>query len=490
MDTPRPMPAQTGDGLPAQPPSFPTPEQIVKALDRTVFGQRAAKRALALAVYKHYLGVAQSSGEGQTPAFGQQHVLLVGPTGSGKSHLVRELARFLGVPVAFCPATRLVETGYVGEQVESVVRALLHVAGGDRARAARGIIVLDEIDKIRAVSTDTRDVSGRGVQNSLLTLLDGVRVPIQREDQSKTIDTSGMLFIATGAFVGLDEIARHRDGSPSRLGFGAVDGGAERTGEVLHEATTADFVDFGLIPELMGRLRHICRLEKLSSEQLVGLALEAENSALRRLQESFAAHGVRLEFSRKALQRIAERAFALDTGSRGLDRVLAEVVAEVEWRVMSDRLVGRRVTFDVDRHHDIRARIRKIDGAPSPSAPELRQRVASAVPPRPAATQQITDTRGWSDAAILAKVGALRPLLEIQAADLVARGWWMMVEREYQPRPALLLRLIEELAMRGMKLAEFHAAVGQSGTSNLQANLHFADYLRLKREEERGGKTG
>lgn len=462
-----------------QAPTFPTPREIVAALDRTVFGQDEPKRILALAVYKHYVGLAADQADGRTPAFGRQHVLLEGPTGSGKSHLVRELARFLGVPVAFCPATRLVETGYVGEPVESVVRALLTASDNDVARAERGIIVLDELDKIRVADMHVRDVSGRGVQNGLLALLDGVRVPVQRDNQKQMVDTSGILFIGTGAFVGLDDIARKRIGATDRLGF-AIEATDATAAETAIPHTTADFVAFGLIPELMGRFRHLARLQPLAVDDLARLAETVEDSALRKAERSFAAHGVQLQISRGALRELARRAVALDTGARALDRVLADALRDVEWRVLTGSLHDCCVRLDLAAVLGGEPKVTRQLAAPAVDPVALRQRAAMVAVAKASSAPRISDVRGWTDARIAQRIAELRPVIRSDEALPEARLWWAMFERENVQRLALVLRVVEELAVRGMSLDEFHQAVQASGTTNIQANLHFADYLRAK----------
>ena len=467
---------------------FPTPAQIVAALDRTVFGQAAAKRTLALAVYKHYVGLASNESDSLPPAFGHQHVLMIGPTGSGKTHLVRELARFVSAPVAFCPATRLVETGYVGEQVESVVRSLLAVAGGDTSRAARGIIVLDEIDKVRCAGGSGRDVSGQGVQNGLLTLLDGVRVPVQRDDQSSTIDTSGILFLAAGAFVGLDEIVARRSGATDLLGF-AVRG---RVPTIAAGCTTEDLIEYGLIPEFVGRFRHVCRLEGLDVGDLARLVVEVEGSAMRRTQDFLAAHGAQLEFTRPALHALAIRAAELGTGARALERVVAEVIEPIEWRLLAREARACRVVVGVAAVRDPKlARLLPLRTRHHASVDRLRERAQALAPPTDAPIREFTNTRGWPAGRIRDRIAVARERICYPSATTPARDWWDSFERNCQQRLSLILRLMEELVVRKSSVEEFFAAYGESKTESVQANLHYLDYLRLKREqEEREKKAG
>lgn len=469
--------------MPAAIPVFPSPAEIVAQLDRRVFGQEEAKRVLARAAYKHYVGLAASDGERPAPAFGPQHVLLVGPTGSGKSHLIRELARALDVPVAFTPATRLVETGYVGEQVESAVRALIAAAGGDLARASRGIVVLDEVDKIRAIDMGTRDVSGRGVQNSLLALLDGVRVPVAREDQNRTVDTSSMLFLATGAFVELDAIAMRRSGKVARLGFGSEAGEDGATPDARADYTTEDFVSFGLIPEFIGRFRHVCHLDALSVDELARLATEVEDSALRRTQDCLARHGVQLEVTKGALREIARRALKLDTGARALDRVIAEALAPLEWQALGGSLRGRRVVVDLERLlAGGRWREHPLRGEADGDVLELRRRARQLMPVKPPTPSQISDTKGWPRARLEQRLAELRPALEIERATLQARIFWSNFERENVARLDAVVRLAEELAMRRCTLNEFFEAFKSAGTTHMQASLCYLDYLRFKQQ--------
>ena len=465
--------------------AFPTPAQIVAALDRTVFGQAAAKRTLALAVYKHYVGLASNEVDSLPPAFGHQHVLMIGPTGSGKTHLVRELARFVSAPVAFCPATRLVETGYVGEQVESVVRSLLAVAGGDASRAARGIIVLDEIDKIRRAGGSGRDVSGQGVQNGLLTLLDGVRVPVHRDDQSSTIDTSGILFLAAGAFVGLDEIVARRAGATDLLGFSA----RGRVPAVAAPCTTEDLIEYGLIPEFVGRFRHVCRLDGLEVGDLARLVVEVEGSAMRRTQDFLAAHGAHLEFTRPALHALAKRAAELGTGARALERVVAEVIEPIEWRVLAREARACRVVVGVAAVRDPRlARLLPLRTRQHASVDRLRERAQALAPPTDAPIREFTNTRGWPVERIRERIAVVRERIRYPSATTLARTWWDSFEQGNQQRLPHILRLMEELVVRKSSIDEFFIAYGEAKTEHIQATLHYLDYLRLKREQEESEK--
>ena len=368
---------------------FPTPREIISELDRRVFGQAEAKRALATAVYNHFLGAWHRNERGSD--LGPQHALLIGPTGVGKTHMMRCLAEVLGVPVGFSSATGLVEAGYVGKSVETVVKDLLDRANGDVEVAERGIIFIDEIDKIRRTEENVRDVSGGGVQNALLTLLDGRRCTGATGKEHPPVDTGKILFVCSGAFVGLDEIVTRRlDLARDRVGFTTSADARIRHdfpgSAFLRNLETGDLVDFGFIPELVGRFARVATLRPLSREDLRHLLEDLEDSPLDRQRAIARIHGIDLVYTAEAVDAIADAAFRLGTGARGLGRVAALSVEGLghQWPDLADQGVTR-IVVDVSRGHqssltpifvkgdpvfsrrDGEARMALVENTPSPS---------------------------------------------------------------------------------------------------------------------------
>lgn len=316
--------------------SLPTPSAMIEQLNRFVHGQQRAKRDLTTAVYRHYLNLAhrEKSPEGYGP-FGRQHVLLLGPTGTGKTFMVQTLARLLGVPVAFGDATSLVESGYVGEHLNGVLRKLYIETRGDLDAAHRGFVFIDEIDKIRRQDVESRDVAGEGVQTSLLAPLDGCPVEIQVGNRVSAIDTGRLLFICTGAFVGLPDIIRRRLGAGRTLGFrpAGEDATALTDDQALARGELQDLRTFGMIPELLGRFGVISTVQSLSRDDLVSLLKHAEESPLRRAVNWYAAHNIELAVPDESLALIADQAIANGTYARGLDRALNKSLAPYDVQI-------------------------------------------------------------------------------------------------------------------------------------------------------------
>lgn len=476
---------------------LPKPSAMVAYLDRFVRGQDRAKRDLAVAVYNHYLSQAVLERDGED--LGRHHLLLIGPTGVGKTYLVKTLAEFLGVPVGFTSATSLVEVGYKGSSVESVVRTLLDKVGGDARKAEKGIIFIDEIDKIKKGETGGRDVSGEGVQNALLTLLDGRSSSGEETSRHSTVNTGKLLFVCTGAFVGLETIIEDRLGKgQGTMGFHTLR--AEESelpdGEefgLLCQAQTVDLVKFGMIPEFIGRFATLSVLHKLAEKDLRAIAgVDTERSPLVRQQKLAAVHGIELILTEDALDAIAKEAAALGTGARGLHRLIGQAVDSVDYRwpeLAEEGVVKVIINAEAARGlaepllETGEAKVKRQDE-------ELRKECFIGIPPRPKpllkekAAAGITDVADWSSEAIFNEIEEVKNSLAYDKTSGSARKWWDTFEKENNHRPALILRLCEELKNREATIGDFFLAYVYSNTDNIQANLHYFDYAKLKGLED------
>ena len=330
--------------------SLPAPHRIKAALDDYVIGQEYAKKVISVAVYNHYKRVRTGTNSFDEIEIEKSNMLMIGPTGSGKTYLVKTLSRLLDVPLALADATALTEAGYIGDDVESVLSKLLAAADNDVEKAQTGIVFIDEIDKLaKKQNTNQRDVSGESVQQGLLKLLEGseVEVPVGATSKNAmvpmtTVNTKNILFICAGAFPGLEDIIKRRLTKSSAMGFESrLKDYYDSDPDILTKARTQDLKEYGMIPEFIGRLPMVFALRKLDREMLVRILREPKNAILKQYQKLLELDEVRLDFQDGALEAIADEALSRDTGARALRSVIEEFMLDIMYEIPKDDNIGK-----------------------------------------------------------------------------------------------------------------------------------------------------
>ncbi len=480
---------------------LPTPKELIAFLNQFVKGQDQAKREVATAFYNHY--ISQSNRDHFQKQLGKHHLLLIGPTGSGKSYMIQLLANYLGVPISHACAASLVESGYRGRPVDDVVKALLDQANGNVQLAEKGIIFLDEIDKIRREDAGGRDVSGEGVQNALLTLLEGRLCDSVDGRPISPIDTSRILFVAAGAFTNLKPIVQKRLGTDRNfIGFSKDPNLAKLQSENLQ---TEDLVEYGMIPEFLGRFSRLAILHELSVDDLVDIISDTKSdSELAKRKEFAAAHGIKLTFTRNAIRAIAEQAIAMKTGARALNRLIAQSLSQVEYILpdLAEKGFNKIVINEATVRYGMKPRRQKVTFPPT-TDPEKKQPhrvdkllrnnfLSPVLQPAQEKEEAIANTSlfrnfefpantaEWSDKALWDSIQRLAqgPLDFDNASDKAKRHWKDLCNL-LKSQPHDIHRLAEELRLRRCSINDFYETYEASALSptKLDAILGFFDYL-------------
>lgn len=487
---------------PTRPEKLPTPLEMVGFLDRSVKGQRRAKLKLATAAYNHFISQSNRDFTKRKRA-SKQHILLLGPTGSGKTYMVDLLGQYLQVPVSHACAAALVESGYRGRPVDDIIKSLLDQAKGNVQLAEKGIVFIDEIDKIRCEDAGGRDVSGEGVQNALLTLLEGRICDSVDGKAIPAIDTSRILFICAGAFSKLPGIIHKRLGLDRKsIGFDrekspnpSSSRRFSQDAHLLSQVDTLDLVEYGMIPEFLGRFAHIATLDPLSVEDMLEIIQDPEsNSELAKRQELAAIHGIDLQFTHSALKAIAEKAYRLGTGARALNRLIADSLLSVEhlWPNLADEGVtkiviseecvlrdapAKRSRVKTDRRRiDKLLRAKYLDSviqASSNNRTISGSRSAFETLERPVDTLEWTEPYVWESFRSICSGPLAYPKASKEARDL-----WDTIEARHNKQPHDLHRLAEELRIRECTVQGFFQAYKDSGLTRVDFSgiLAYCDF--------------
>jgi len=332
------------------------PKELKEKLDEYVIGQDKAKKVLSVAVYNHYKRILDTTSNDEDTVLSKSNVLLIGPTGSGKTLLAQTIAKQLDVPFAIADATSLTEAGYVGDDVENIVTRLIQAANGDIKKAERGIIFIDEIDKVARMSENrsiTRDVSGEGVQQALLKIIEGATINVPPKGgrkhpngESIPIDTTNILFVCGGAFDGIKDIISKKQGA-NVLGFNQDKKTKEEQNNILSEVEADDIIKYGLIPELVGRLHMITTLDEIDEDAMIHILTEPKNALVKQYKKLFAMDDVNLEFTEDALKEIALKAIERKTGARGLRAILEDVMLDIMFELPEYASKTVTITKDV-----------------------------------------------------------------------------------------------------------------------------------------------
>ena len=462
------------------------PAHLVARLDECVVGQNVAKQKLAGALWwNRYRRLLIASGVDGKTLPPRRNVLLAGPSGTGKTLLARSAAELFAVPCFCTSATSYSRVGYVGLNPEDMIAGLLQLGGGDVAAAEAGIVFLDEVDKLRKRDLGGQDdVGGDAVQQMLLTLLEGSTVLVKKPggEEKVPVDTSGITFVASGAFAGLEDVVLRR----LRRGHDVEDSSLDE--EAYRHLSADDLVGYGLIPEFVARFPVRVGLVPLDRARLECLLREFSTSPLRQAIHLFGLHGIELAVEDSAVEALLDLALAENTGARALAEVLDDRLLHVINSL--PELIDQGITrVIVDADTVLRGLAPwKVVGEPVEPLVDLEKLRQLATQPAQTVKPGITNTKGWPAERIAARLEAVKAALGWAGTTGSARKWWDAFEHENSHRLGLVLRLAEELAIRKASFAEFFLAYVYSNTDNIQANLCYLDYTRLKKEDERQKK--